>query len=176
MAVGDELLVSGPIGRHGMAVLAARESLPFEPAIESDSAPLYPALEALRLARIPVNAARDATRGGVAAVLHEWADASGLTLAINGPDVPVTDGVRGACELLGLDPLHVACEGTMVVTVPAGGAEAAVAALRRVPVSAAATRIGDVMVRQAAPVVVRRALRRLVPLDEPVGAALPRIC
>ncbi|MBL8851293.1 MAG: hydrogenase expression/formation protein HypE [Planctomycetaceae bacterium] len=176
MAVGDELLVSGPIGRHGMAVLAARESLQFEPTLESDSAPLYPALEALRLAGVPVKAARDATRGGVSAVLHEWAESCALTLAINGTDLPVTDSVRGACELLGLDPLHVACEGTMVIVVPSGTAAAALSAMRSAAVSASAAQIGEVMSRQVAPVVVRRALRRLVPLDEPVGAALPRIC
>jgi hydrogenase expression/formation protein HypE len=176
LSIGDELLVSGPVGRHGMAVLAARESLEFDPPIESDSAPLFPAIDALRQAGIPVKAVRDATRGGVAAVLHEWAEACGLTLAVESAKLPVTDGVRGACELLGLDPLHVACEGTMVIAVPKGTADAAMAVLRSIPVSAYAAQIGDVLARQLAPVVVSRALRRLVPLDEPVGAALPRIC
>jgi hydrogenase expression/formation protein HypE len=176
LSIGDELLVSGPIGQHGMAVLAARESLEFDPPIESDSAPLFPAIDALRQAGIPVKALRDATRGGVAAVLHEWAAACELTLAIEAAKLPVTTGVRGACELLGLDPVHVACEGTMVIAVPAGTADAAIAAMRNVPASTNATGIGEVLARQLAPVVVSRALRRLVPLDEPVGAALPRIC
>lgn len=176
LAPGDELLVSGPIGRHGMAVLGQRESLPFDPPVESDSASLLPAVEALREAEVPVTALRDATRGGAAAVLFEWAAASGRTLAVDGAKLPVTPSVRGACELLGLEPLHVACEGTMVVAVPAGASAVALAALRSAPVSAGAARIGEVLSRKVAPVVVSRALRRHVPLDEPLGAPLPRIC
>lgn len=176
LEIGDELLVSGPIGQHGLAVLAAREGLLFDPPLESDSGALFPAVDALRQAGVPVKALRDATRGGVAAVLHEWAEASGQTLAVEGADIPVTAGVRGAAELLGLDPLHIACEGTMVVAVPAGMSEAVLAVLQRVPVSAGAVRVGEVLPSQRARVVVRRALRRLVPLDEPIGAPLPRIC
>jgi hydrogenase expression/formation protein HypE len=118
IATGDALLISGPIGRHGVAVLAAREALALEPPPESDCAPLTPLAAALRTAGVPVRAMRDATRGGVTAVLHEWAHACGLTLAIDEAAVPVSAEVRGACELLGLDPLHVANEGTMVVAVP----------------------------------------------------------
>jgi len=176
LSVGDELLVSGPIGQHGLAVLAARESLAFDPPIESDSAALFPAVDALRAAGVPITALRDATRGGVTAVLHEWAGLCGHTLAIEASELPVTAAVRGACELLGLDPLHAACEGTMVIAVPSGMSDHALAVLRSVPVSAHAARIGEVLTRELAPAVVRRALRRLVPLDEPVGANLPRIC
>jgi hydrogenase expression/formation protein HypE len=176
LTVGDELVVSGPIGRHGMAVLAAREQLSFDPPLESDSAPLFPAVEALRLAGIPVKALRDATRGGVAAVLHEWAGACGHTLAVDSEQLPVSPGVRGACELLGLDPLHVACEGTMVVAVPPGASPAALESLQGVSVSTGAARIGEVVPQRIAPVVVSRALRRWAPLDEPLGAPLPRIC
>jgi hydrogenase expression/formation protein HypE len=174
--VGDVLLVSGPIGRHGMAVLAEREKLSFDPPLESDSASLFPAVDALRQAGIPVKAMRDATRGGVAAVLHEWAGACGRTLAIEVDQVPLTPGVRGACELLGLDPLHVACEGTMVIAVPSGESDSVLCALREIPVAAGAAPIGEVQSQCLAPVVVSRALRRLVPLDEPLGAPLPRIC
>lgn len=173
---GDELLVSGPIGRHGMAILAAREGIDFDPPLETDSAPLFPAVEALGRAGIPVKALRDATRGGAAAVLHEWAIACQRTLAVEAESLPVTPETRGACELLGLDPLHVACEGTMMVAVPAGCSEAALAALRSVPVGVSAARIGVVQPLQLAPVVVQRALGRWLPLDEPLGAPLPRIC
>lgn len=176
LSPGDELLVSGEIGRHGMAVLAAREQLSFDPPLETDGAPLFPAVEALRHAGIPVKALRDATRGGVAAVLHEWAGACGQTLAVDSERLPVPPGVRGACELLGLDPLHVACEGTMVVAVPPGTSAAALSALQSASVSMGAARIGEVMPQRIAPVVVSRALRRWVPLDEPLGAPLPRIC
>lgn len=173
---GDVLLVSGPIARHGVAILAARESLGFEPPPQSDSAPLTAAMDALRRSGVVLRAARDATRGGVAAVFHEWAEPSGKSLCVDESCIPLTDEVRGVCELLGLDPLHVACEGTMVVAVPAEQADRAVQALRGVPETAQAAVIGEVLPRDLAPVLVRRGLGREVPLDEPLGAPLPRIC
>lgn len=176
LAPGDELLVSGPIGGHGTAVLAARERLPFDPLPATDCAPLYPAVAALQAAGIAARAVRDATRGGVAAVLHEWAAACRRTLVIESALVPVTDSVRGVCELLGLDPLHLACEGVMVAAVPATDTPAALAALHGVPVSERAQSLGRVADWLGAPVVVRRPLGQLVPLDEPLGAPLPRIC
>lgn len=176
LQAGDAILVSGPIGRHGVAVLTAREGLGFDPPPRSDCAPLFAAVEALRQADVPVRAMRDATRGGLAAVLHEWADPCGLTMAVDEGRLPVTDDVRGVCELLGLDPLHVASEGTMVIAVPKDAAEEAVAALRSVSVSAAAARIGSVIPRRLAPVLIRRALGRELPVDEPLGILLPRIC
>lgn len=173
---GDELLVTGPIGRHGVAVLAARHALQLDPAPSSDCAALYPAFAALRSAGIRWKSARDATRGGVTAVLHEWAEASGRTLEIDDSLVPLAADTRGVCELLGLDPLALACEGTSVVAVSAHDAPAALAALRGVNVAREATRLGQVVERGAAPVLIRRALGRLVPLDEPLGAPTPRIC
>ena len=176
LEIGDELIVTGPIGRHGMAVMMTREGLAFDPLPKSDTAPLVDAVAALRRAHVPVRAMRDATRGGVGAVLHEWADASDKTLAVREADLPVTDEVRGACELLGLDPIHVANEGTMVVAVPRDAVTVALDALRQVPESALAVGIGRVEPRGLAPVVVQRITGRCVPLDEPVGAPLPRIC
>lgn len=173
---GDELLVSGPIGLHGMAVMAAREQLDVEPCPASDCGSLVPAVEALRAAGIPLVAMRDATRGGVAAVLHEWAAGCGSTLAIDERSVPVTPQVRGMCELLGLDPLHVANEGTMVVAVREGSGKAAVGALSAVPTARDAATIGRVQRKGVSPVVVQRGLGRYLPLDEPLGAPLPRIC
>jgi len=174
---GDELIVSGPIGRHGMAVLCAREQLALEPPPTSDSAPLATAAEALRERLGPrLRAMRDATRGGVAAVLHEWAEACGLTMSIRDHDVPVSADVRGACELLGLDPLHVANEGTMVVAVEPGSGQAALEVLHALPGTAGATLIGQVTLRQLAPVTIQRTLGSEQPLDEPLGAMLPRIC
>jgi hydrogenase expression/formation protein HypE len=176
LEVGDAILVSGPIGRHGVAVLAAREGLRFDPSPQSDCAPLLAAVEALRSNGVPMRAMRDATRGGVAAVLHEWAECCGLTMTIEESHLPITDDVRGVCELLGLDALHVACEGAMVVAVPDEAGEAAIAALRSVGVSAGAQRIGVVAKRRLAPVLIRRVLGREIPIDEPIGALLPRIC
>lgn len=176
LQIGDELIVTGPIGQHGMAVMVAREDLAFEPTPLSDSAPLIDVAAALQRAEIPVRSLRDATRGGVAAVLQEWADASNKTLLIKEESLPVTDEVRGACELLGLDPIHVANEGTMVVAVQDGTAWAALDALASVPQSSRASLIGKVEPRGLAPVVVERLTGSLVPLDEPIGAPLPRIC
>ncbi|MFN0056570.1 MAG: hydrogenase expression/formation protein HypE [Planctomycetales bacterium] len=173
---GDELVISGPIGRHGIAVLASRENLGFEPPPESDCAPLIEPAARLRDAGIPVRAMRDATRGGVAAVLHEWAEASGITLTIDEHSLPITPDVRGACELLGLDPLHVANEGTMLVAVAAGCGAAAVAALRQSAISAGAALIGQARPQGLAPATVRRVLGTEQPLDEPQGSPLPRIC
>lgn len=176
LAPGDVLLVSGPVGRHGIAVLAARESLFAPPLPESDCGELYSAVAALRLAGVPLKALRDATRGGAAAVLHEWAHASGHTLSVEEAAVPVTPQVRGACELLGLDPLFVANEGTLLAAVPAAVVDAALEALRSVPTAAGAAVIGAVRPRGPAAVTIRRGLRREAPLDEPWGAPLPRIC
>ena len=173
---GDEILVSGPIGRHGMAVMTSREGLEFTPPPTSDCGPLVDAVNALLHASVRVKALRDATRGGLAAVLHEWAQASHCSLIVQEQDVPVTSEVRGACEVLGLDPMHVANEGTMVVAVPPGQGEAALEALRVAGQSPGAARIGQVATPGLAPVVVRRAFGPEIPLDEPLGAPLPRIC
>lgn len=176
LEVGDEIIVTGPIGRHGIAVMVAREGLEFDPPPQSDSAPLVEAVKALQQAAVPVRALRDATRGGIGAVLHEWAEASGKTLAIEERRLPVTPDVRGACELLGLDPIHVANEGTMVVAVPRGEAERALAVLRSVRETSQSICIGRVESRGLAAVVVERGAQQKIPLDEPVGAPLPRIC
>lgn len=173
---GDRLLVTGPIGRHGAAVMCAREELGLDPPPRSDCAPLTPAVDALRAAGLVPRALRDATRGGVAAVLHEWAEASGLSLTLDERAIPVGPDVRGVCELLGLDPLFLANEGTMVVAVDAAEVERALAALRGTAVAQGAAVVGEVAPRRVAPVCVRRALGRDVPLDEPAGAPLPRIC
>lgn len=173
---GDELLVSGDIARHGIAVLSARESLGIDPLPISDCGSLLPAIDAIRREGLRPRAMRDATRGGVGAVLHEWAAASGTTLWVDESALPVADGVAAVCELLGLDPLHVANEGTMLIAVPAGSGDAVLAALRRSGTAPSAHRVGQVMERRIAPVLVRRGLGRGVPLDEPLGAPLPRIC
>ncbi|MCA9102582.1 MAG: hydrogenase expression/formation protein HypE [Planctomycetales bacterium] len=173
---GDELVGSGRIGQHGVAVMAVREELGLEPPPVSDCAPLVEAVAALRRAAMPVRAMRDATRGGVATVLHEWAGESGLTLWVDEPRVPISPVVRGTCELLGIEAIHMANEGTMLVAVEAGYGDAAAEALRRVPVSSRASVIGGVVARNSEPVLVRRATGREFPLDEPTGAVLPRIC
>jgi hydrogenase expression/formation protein HypE len=174
---GDELIVTGPIGRHGIAVLCAREELALKPPPQSDSAPLVDACEVLRnCLGTRLRAMRDATRGGVAAVLHEWAQACNLTLTINENHIPISPSVRGASELLGLDPLHIANEGTMIIAVEPQSVHDALVALRTIAETADATRIGAITTRQIAPVTICRFLGGQQPLDNPIGAPLPRIC
>lgn len=173
---GDAILVSGPIGKHGMAVMSSREGFGFTPPLQSDSAPLQKRTASLQesLGEDLVTM-RDATRGGVAAVLHEWAEASGMTMRLKESAVPVTPDVRGASELLGLDPLYVANEGTFVAVVRPDGIERALDSLRTEGHELAAV-IGTVVDTMNTAVVIERMLGTLHPLDEPAGAPLPRIC
>lgn len=174
--VGDELLVTGHVGQHGVSILACRENLGFEPPPQTDCASLWEAAQALRDAGVPVRAMRDATRGGVGAVLHEWASACGHTLAIESSAIPMSPEARGICELLGLDPLFLANEGMMVVAVPSGIADRAMTAWLQLSQHQSARRIGEVRARTFSPVVIQRGLGGEQALDEPIGAALPRIC
>ncbi len=176
MEIGDELLVTGVVGQHGVAILACRENLGFEPPPSTDCASLWEAAQALRDADVPVRAMRDATRGGLGAVLHEWASACGHTLAIDSSAIPLSPDARGICELLGLDPLFLASEGMMVVAVPGGASDRALSAWQRMPQHQSARRIGEVRARGFSPVVIQRGLGGEQALDEPIGAALPRIC
>lgn len=176
LQAGDELLVSGPIGRHGVAILASRENFGLDPIPLSDCASLQDLADLLRKGGCPIKAMRDATRGGVAAVLHEWAEQCQLTMSITEAAIPVTDGVRGVCELLGLDPLHIANEGTMVVAVPAGWGGRAVSLLQTSSAGSRAAVIGSVVPQRIAAVVVRRLLGTDQPVDDPPGSPLPRIC
>lgn len=174
---GDQVIVSGPIGSHGIAVLCARGEFFFETTPVSDSASVLQSVRALLNAvGENIRCIRDATRGGVSAVLHEWAAVAECTFELTDACIPVTDEVRGACELLGLDPLYVANEGTFVVTVAPDAAAGALAALRGVSQSHEAAIIGTVCVRGICPVTSIRALGTAQPVDEPSGAPLPRIC
>ncbi len=177
LAPGDQLLVSGPVGQHGIAVLCARENLGIWPIPSSDLTPLARVCGELQLRlQSRLRAMRDATRGGVAAVLHEWADQSGQTLLVFEESIPVLPAVRGVCELLGLDPIHVANEGTMLVAVSAEATDAALEILRAFPETAQARRIGEVVTRDTVPVIVQPALGSPRPLEDPSGSPLPRIC
>ena len=144
MRAGDAILLSGDIGRHGMAILAQREGLAFESSIESDCAALWPAVEALLAAGIDVHCLRDLTRGGLATAVIEIAETAGLAATLDENAVAVSEPVRGACELLGLDPFYVANEGRFVAFVPAAQADRAVAVLRRFAPDGGAGRIGKV--------------------------------
>lgn len=178
IATGDVILVSGDLGRHGIAVMAKREGLAFETTIESDCAPLVQPVEDLLTAGIEVHCLRDITRGGLAAVLNELAIAAGLSMEIAAIAIPVSEAVRGACEILGFDPLYVANEGRFVAIVPAAQAEASLAILRSH--HATAQIIGQVTTpltpQTIAPVTLKNTLGITRILDRLSGEQLPRIC
>ncbi|WP_197320837.1 hydrogenase expression/formation protein HypE [Saccharomonospora sp. NB11] len=172
---GDAVLVSGPVGDHGVTVMLARGELDIESDLVSDTAPL--ADLCARLLAVPgVRAMRDATRGGVATVLNEIARAAEVSVVVDEDAVPVRDEVRGACELLGIDPLYVACEGRFVAVVDGAYAEEALAALRGHPQGAQAAVIGKVGPDPAGTVLLNTAFGGTRIADLLVGDPLPRIC
>ncbi len=172
----DAVILSGDIGRHGMAVMSAREGLEFESAIESDSADISGRVLAMIEAGIEIHCLRDATRGGVAAVLNEIAEAAGLSIEADERSIEVNEAVRGACEILGLDPLHVANEGRFVAFVAAGHAEKAVEVLNRMGGGVKASVIGKVTKERPGLVTLRTPIGSKRILDMPSGELLPRIC
>jgi hydrogenase expression/formation protein HypE len=173
---GDAIIVSGPIGDHGITIMLARGELDIEADIESDTAPLN-GLVADLLAAVPgVRAMRDATRGGVATILNEIARAADVGVLASEDDIPVRPEVRGACELLGIDPMYVACEGRLVAVVPGEDADTAVSALRGHPLGAEAAVIGEVVAGQPGIVRLKTSFGGTRIVDLLVGDPLPRIC
>ena len=174
---GDVVLVSGPIGDHGITVMLARGELDIEADIVSDTAPLHELTAAL-LDAVPdgVRLLRDATRGGVATICNEVAVASQVAVVLDERAVPVRPEVNGASELLGIDPLYVACEGRLVAVVAADRADDALAALRSLPVGAGAARIGTVRDDPPGLVLLRTSFGGTRIVDLLVGDPLPRIC
>ncbi len=173
---GDAVILSGDIGRHGIAIMAAREELGFESAIESDCAPLSAPVLALIEAEIEIHCLRDLTRGGLASASVEIAEAARLAIALDEAAIPVREDVAAACELLGLDPLHVANEGRFVAFVAPSDAARALDILRRHPVSAGATIAGTVREAPAGQVSCTGPLGVARAVDMLNGEQLPRIC
>ena len=173
---GDVILISGDPGRHGIAVLSQREGLGFEAEVVSDCAPVHEATLALIRQGIPLRCLRDPTRGGLAAVLHEIAGASGVTASLTEAVIPLHPAVRGACELLGLNPLRVASEGRFVAILPEEAAASAVTLLRGLPGCPDPAVIGRIRPRGIAPVVLTTPLGIDRIVDLPAGEELPRIC
>jgi len=173
---GDVVLVSGPIGDHGLAVLAARGQLGFVIDVESDVAPLNGLVEALFAAGAEVHVLRDPTRGGLATTLVEIARQSGVAIRIEEQEVPVRPAVAAACELLGFDPLYIANEGRLVVIVAEAWGEAALAAMRAHPLGREARRIGAVEPGPAGRVRMRTRLGTTRVVEMLSGEMLPRIC
>ncbi|KZL16265.1 Hydrogenase expression/formation protein HypE [Pseudovibrio axinellae] len=174
IATGDTILVSGDIGRHGMAVMGTREGLAFTTQIESDCAPLWSTVEALLEAGLEIHCLRDATRGGLCSVLNELAQDASLQFDVVENDVPVMPNVRGACEVLGLDVLQVACEGRFVAILPKNESVLALEILKAQNEFAAM--IGHVSSAQAGLVTLQTPIGSQRILDMPAGELLPRIC
>jgi len=174
---GDRVLVSGPVGAHGTAIMLAREDLGLDAEIASDTRSLWPAVEAMLEAAGPaLRCMRDATRGGVASALNELARASGVAVQVGETAVPVLPEVAAAAELLGIDPMYIANEGVLVAFVAPEGAEAALAALRAAPGCEAAAEIGEVRAEPPGMVVVDTAFGGRRVMDLLAGDPLPRIC
>jgi hydrogenase expression/formation protein HypE len=173
---GDVVILSGPIGLHGVAIMSVREGLEFEVEIESDTRPLAALVAALVAAVPDVHVLRDPTRGGLASALNEIAAASGVGITLDEPAIPIPGPVRAACEFLGLDPFHVANEGVCVAIAAAAHADAALAAIRARPEGLEAAVIGTVVADHPGMVTVRTIVGSERIVDMLVGEQLPRIC
>jgi hydrogenase expression/formation protein HypE len=174
---GDKVLLSGPIGDHGIAIMLAREALDIDTTIQSDTAPLHTLVAALlEAAGEGVHCLKDPTRGGVATTLNEMALGSEVSIALSEQAIPVHPEVRGACEILGLDPLTIANEGKLLAIVAPEKVDAALAAMRNHPLGREAVIIGEVQAEPAGLVFLRTDIGGLRVLDMLVGDPLPRIC
>jgi hydrogenase expression/formation protein HypE len=174
---GDMILINGPIAMHGIAVMSVREGLEFETAMESDAASLHNLVaRILELHGSAIHVLRDPTRGGVASALNEIAAQARVGIRLWETRIPLGDAVRGACEILGLDPLYVANEGKCLVIVAAEAAEAVLAVMREDPLGKEAAIIGEVVEEQPGRVILRSRVGGWRIVDMLTGEQLPRIC
>jgi hydrogenase expression/formation protein HypE len=174
--VGDAVIVSGDLGRHGIAILSVREGLEFESPILSDTASVWPSVEALLNAGIEIHCLRDLTRGGLATTLNEIASDRNICIKLEETAIPVQETVQSACEILGLDPLYVANEGRFAVFVPGAQIEATLEVLRKVPVSQDSVRVGSVEQSPKGTVILQSRIGGNRVVDMLSGEQLPRIC
>lgn len=173
---GDAIIVSRDIGRHGAAILMAREGLTLESDLTSDCATLWPMVASLLEAKIPLHAMRDATRGGISAVLNEWAAASDVEITLEEKLIPIADEVIGLCELYGFEPFDLANEGTFVIAVAQEYANQVIDILQQHDHSQNAAVIGHVGTQRAGKVILKTPWGSSRFLDLPQGELLPRIC
>jgi hydrogenase expression/formation protein HypE len=173
---GDAILINGYIGDHGAAIADARGELSLESDIETDCQPLNGLIETMLAACPDIHCLRDATRGGVATVLNEFADGSQACMRIDETKIPVRAEVRGLCEILGLDPLYLANEGKLIAIVPGDAADAVLAAMRAHPAGADSACIGQVAEAPAGKVILQTGFGGERIVDMLVGEQLPRIC
>ncbi len=173
---GDVVILSGPIGLHGVAIMSVREGLEFEVEIQSDTQSLAGLVAAMTAVEPDIHVLRDPTRGGLSSALNEIAQSSRVGMVLDEPSIPIPGAVRAACEFLGLDPLHVANEGKLVAIVPAASADAVLAAMHALPEGDGAARIGEVVADHPGMVTIRTIVGSERIVDMLVGEQLPRIC
>jgi hydrogenase expression/formation protein HypE len=173
---GDTILVSGTLGDHGVAIMSVREGLGFESQIKSDTAPLNGLVEAMLALTNEIHCLRDATRGGLSAVLNELAAASNVGIEFEEEKVPVSPAVSAACEMLGLDPFYIANEGKLVAFVPAAHTDEILAVMQNNEFGKEAALIGHVTEEHPGMVVAKTAIGSSRVVDLPAGELLPRIC
>ena len=172
---GDKIIVTGTVGEHEIALLSVREGLTFESNIISDLAPLWPLMEeALKVGGI--TAAKDPTRGGLASTLNEMAKKSRVCIWIYEDNIPIRSEVKAACEMLGLDPLYLACEGRAIIGVEASKAEEVLDAIKSTEIGKNATIIGEVRSEPTGYVVLQTTIGGKRVIEPPIGMPLPRIC
>lgn len=173
---GDQIIINGDIGRHGIAIMAVREGLEFESAIESDAAPLAELVGKLLSENIEIHCLRDLTRGGLASALNEIALAANIAIAIDENKISVREDVQGACEILGFDPLYVANEGRFVAFVAAKDAQRALKIVSAHPQGAGAVCVGEVVDGAVPMVTMKSKIGAMRIIDMLSGEQLPRIC
>jgi hydrogenase expression/formation protein HypE len=173
---GDAIITTGDIGRHGCAILLSRDSYGLSADVKSDCAPLWDTVKSVLNTTKDIHVIRDATRGGVGTVLYEIAEQSQVGIHLDASSIPVDDAVKGVCGMLGLDPLYLACEGTMVIIAPNNNAQAIVETLNKGKYSQKAAIIGNVTKDMIARVVVKTEIGTETMLPAPSGELLPRIC
>ncbi len=172
---GDIIIVSGTIGDHGIAILSHREGLEFETELISDLAPLNGLMEEILKVTTP-RAMRDPTRGGLASCLADFASSSRVGLHVREDAIPIRDEVRAACEMLGFDPLHVSCEGKIVLAVPEDDAEEVLSLMRAHPLGKRAAIIGKAIDTRRAKVILETRIGGQRVLQKPLGELIPRVC
>lgn len=173
---GDVVIVSGTIGDHGMAIMSVREGLQFDTIIQSDSAPLHSLVAAMLGVTADIHVLRDPTRGGIASALNEIARTSHVGIVLDEPTVPVSQPVRSACEMLGMDPLYVANEGKLLAIVPDEQSNAVLHAMQAHPLGKQATIVGKVVEQHVGMLVALTGIGGTRVVDMQVGEQLPRIC
>jgi len=174
--VGDKIIINGYLGDHGCAILLARNELALESEIETDCQPLHDVVRKMLETCPDIHCLRDATRGGLGTVLNEFSESSNVAINITETSIPMRENVKGACELLGLDPLYLANEGKLVAIVPPDRANEVVGTMRKHPAGAEAAIIGEVVEGNDAIVVMQTAFGGSRIVDLLVGEQLPRIC